>query len=93
MVTAQYAQVVRDLAIEYQHQKVTLVDLHAALLRESDLMNVGTFIQADIGLPFLLDDGLHLTCRGYEIFLKEIRCNVSLEWGNMNPDNSSFVFP
>lgn len=73
-VTAQYADVVRELAKEYEDNKVVLVDLWEALM-EARLALTPSYDgyckkRDDEGLRKFLVDGLHLTGVGYKVFLE-----------------------
>ncbi|KAE9367775.1 SGNH hydrolase [Stipitochalara longipes BDJ] len=97
-VTAQYAEVVREVVKEYEHKKVVLIDLWEALMKEARLGFPPTYdgkseIGDDEGLRKLLVDGLHLTGAGYKIFLDMLLPLVGTGWATENTDNPSWVFP
>ena len=89
-VTAQYADVVRELATEFKDKNVVLVDLWTALMKEGakhtpgyveDGKMIGTLEKGDnAGLRTLLLDGLHLTAAGYKVFLNEVLPFVGPGW-------------
>ena len=98
-VTAQYAEAVREVAKEYEHKNVVLVDLWEALMKEARLgLSLANDKQSEMdaedkGLRKLLVDGLHLTGAGYKIFLDMLLPLVGAEWATDDPDNLSWVFP
>jgi isoamyl acetate esterase len=80
-VTAQYAEVVREVAREHEDKKVVLVDIWEALMDER-LRLTPTYVgqcekRDDEGLRKLLVDGLHLTGAGYKVFLDKLLPLVS----------------
>ena len=102
-VTAQYADVVRELATEFKDKNVVLVDLWTALMKEGaqhtpdyvdDHEMIGTLEKGDnAGLRTLLLDGLHLTAAGYKVFLKEVLPFVGPEWAQESELDPKWVFP
>jgi lysophospholipase L1-like esterase len=102
-VTAQYANVVCQLAVEYHEQNVVLVDLWTALMNEATTLTTGYVAGGGMlgslekgyskGLGELLVDGLHLTGAGYKIFLKEVLPHVGKGWAEEPFDNPAWVFP
>ena len=98
-VTAQYAEAVREIAKEYEHRNVVLLDLWEALMKEARLgLSPKIDKQAEMDaedkrLRRLLVDGLHLTGTGYKIFLDMLLPLVGTEWTSEDPDNLSWVFP
>jgi lysophospholipase L1-like esterase len=83
--TAQYAQVVREIAVELKEKNVVLIDLWTALMEKAlsstppDIVQglngtlLGSQLVADSqALRDLLVDGLHLTGAGYSVFLSEV---------------------
>lgn len=102
-VTAQYADVVRELAGEYHDQNVVLVDLWTALMKEATRLTTGYVPGGGFlgslekgyskGLGDLLVDGLHLTGAGYKIFLKEVLPHVGKGWAEEPFDNPAWIFP
>jgi lysophospholipase L1-like esterase len=80
-VTAQYADVVREVAREHEDRKVVLVDLWEALM-DARLRLTPTYVgqcekRDDEVLRKLLVDGLHLTGDGYKVFLDKLLPLVS----------------
>ncbi|KAL2064175.1 hypothetical protein VTL71DRAFT_4669 [Oculimacula yallundae] len=102
-VTAQYADVVRELAAEFKNDNVVLVDLWAALMKEGarltpdyvdDGKMIGTLDKGDnAGLREILLDGLHLTGAGYKVFLDEVLPFVGPEWAQESELNPKWIFP
>lgn len=96
-VTAQYAEVVREVAKEYEDKKVVLVDLWEALM-EARLTLTPTYeVQSqkrdDEGLRKLLVDGLHLTGAGYKVFSDTILPLVGKDWASELPEDPAWIFP
>ena len=102
-VTAQYADVVRELATEFKDKNVVLVDLWSALMKEGarltpnyvdDGKMIGTLEKGDDpGLRTLLLDGLHLTGAGYKVFLDEVVPVVGPEWAQESELDPKWIFP
>ncbi|KAG4418815.1 hypothetical protein IFR04_008020 [Cadophora malorum] len=102
-VTAQYADVVRELATEFKDKNVVLVDLWTALMKEGakhtpgyveDGKMIGTLEKGDnAGLRTLLLDGLHLTAAGYKVFLNEVLPFVGPGWAQESELDPKWVFP
>ena len=101
-VTARYADVVRAVAAEFRNNDVLLVDLWGALMAEAQRLTPGyergkMLGSKEVGdneaLRGLLVDGLHLTQRGYEIFLKEVLPNIGTGWVYEPSDEPSWLFP
>ncbi|TVY48921.1 Isoamyl acetate-hydrolyzing esterase 1-like protein [Lachnellula cervina] len=101
--TEQYVKAVREIAEEYKDQKVILVDLWAAMMKEGARLTPG-FVEGggmlgskekgdSEGLRKLVADGLHLTGAGYKIFLDEVLPVVGKEWAGEPIDNPSWIFP
>ncbi|KAH8780348.1 GDSL Lipase/Acylhydrolase family protein-like protein [Hyaloscypha finlandica] len=96
-VTAQYADVVREVAREHEDRKVVLVDLWEALM-DARLRLTPTYVgqcekRDDEVLRKLLVDGLHLTGDGYKVFLDKLLPLVGKEWAFEPLDNPSWIFP
>jgi lysophospholipase L1-like esterase len=96
-VTAQYAEVVREVAKEYEDKKVVLVDLWEALM-EARLRLTPTYEgqsqqRDDEGLRKLLVDGLHLTGAGYKVFSDTILPLVGKDWTRELSEDPAWIFP
>lgn len=96
-VTAQYAEVVREIAKEYEDKKVVLVDLWEALmearLRLTPNYDEQSEKRDEEGLRKLLIDGLHLTGAGYAVFSELILPLVGPAWRAEIPEDSGRIFP
>lgn len=96
-VTAQYAEVVREVAKEYEDKKVVLVDLWEALMEARLRLTVAFEVQSekrdDEGLRKLLVDGLHLTGAGYKVFSDTLLPLVGKDWACELPEDPAWVFP
>ncbi len=96
-VTAQYAEVVREVAKEYEDKKVVLVDLWEALmearLRLTPTLEGQSEKRDDEGLRKLLVDGLHLTGAGYKVFSDILLPLVRKEWPSELPEIQAWIFP
>jgi lysophospholipase L1-like esterase len=101
--TEQYVKAVREIAEEYKDQRVVLVDLWAALLKEGARLTPG-YVEGEgvlgskekgesEGLRKLLVDGLHLTGAGYKVFLDEVLPMVGKGWAGESLNNPSWIFP
>jgi lysophospholipase L1-like esterase len=96
-VTAQYAEVVREVAKEYEDEKVVLVDLWEALMEARLSLTPVYEVQGekrdDEGLRKLLVDGLHLTGAGYKVFSDTILPLVGKDWASELPEDPAWIFP
>ncbi|CZT06805.1 hypothetical protein WAI453_012903 [Rhynchosporium graminicola] len=102
-VTAQYSDVVRELATEFKDRNVVLVDLWAALVKECARLTpdyvddgnvIGTLEKGDsVGLRSLLLDGLHLTGAGYKVFLDIVLPIIGPEWAEESELDPKWIFP
>lgn len=96
-VTAQYAEVVRELAREYEDKKVVLVDLWEAMMEARLTLTPEYDGQSkerdEKGLRKLLVDGLHLTGAGYQVFLDLLLTFVGKDWAADIVEDASWVFP
>lgn len=102
-MTSQYAGAVRDIALEFKHRDVKLVDLWTALMEEAVRLSPGDVEGKGLmgaresgeseGLRKLLIDGLHLTRAGYEIFLREVVRHVGVQWAKEPLDSPAWIFP
>jgi lysophospholipase L1-like esterase len=101
--TAQYADVVRDLAAELKDHNVVLVDLHKAMIDEAIRLTpdfvagpglIGSKDAGDSsGLRKLLVDGLHFTGAGYKIFFDIVVPHIGKHWAEESPTDPSWPFP
>jgi len=102
-VTAKYAEAVRAIADEFKDQKVLLVDLWAAMMKEGARLSPG-FIEGGAllgslergdsdGLRSLLVDGIHLTGDGYALFLKEVMPLVAAKVTEGHVEAQPWIFP
>lgn len=101
--TAQYAQVIRELAAELKDQNVVLVDLWKALVDEAARLTPGYVPGSGLlgakdlgdneGFRKLLVDGLHFTGAGYKVFFDVVVPHVGQEWANEPFNNPNWVFP
>jgi lysophospholipase L1-like esterase len=99
-VTAEYASAVREIAAEFKHDNVVLIDLWKAFTEEAirltpdyvdDGLLLGSKEKGDSeGFRHLLVDGLHLTAEGYKLFLKEVLPHVGTEWAQEDPEFPSW---
>jgi isoamyl acetate esterase len=89
--------------VELKDQKVVLVDLWSAMMKEAARLTPG-FVEGGSllgskgkgdseGFRQLLVDGLHFTGAGYKIFLDEVLPLVGREWADEPLDNPSWIFP
>jgi isoamyl acetate esterase len=103
IVTQTYAEAARDVAKELKDdQDVVLVDLWKVLMDEAQRLT-GGYKDGDLlgsraagdnqALRGLLADGLHLTKKGYELFLKEVVKHVGMGWEYEPASEPSWVFP
>lgn len=100
-VTAQYAEAIREIAAEFKDEKVLLVDLWAAVMREGARLTPGFVERGDLlgskangdslGLRSLLVDGIHLTADGYALFFSELMNVLAATEGNI--DAQPWIFP
>ncbi|RDL38147.1 putative IAH1 Isoamyl acetate hydrolytic enzyme [Venustampulla echinocandica] len=101
-VTAQYAAAIRDLAEEFKDQRVVLVDLWAALMKEAIALTpdyveggglLGSRERGDSqGFRRLLTDGLHLTPAGYKVLLDTLLPLMGEGWTG-DAAKASWIFP
>lgn len=102
-VTAQYADAIREVAAEFKDQKVVLVDLWTAMMKEAVALNpsyvqgAGMLGSKEMGdseeMRSLLVDGLHLTGTGYKVFLDELLPLVGPTWKDEPFDAPSWIYP
>ncbi|KAG9237010.1 SGNH hydrolase-type esterase domain-containing protein [Amylocarpus encephaloides] len=98
-----YAEAVRGLAKEFHHEKLRLVDLWGAIIKEARKVTSGDEAAMpgskatgdNTSLRMILEDGLHLTGIGYEIFLNEVLSAMGGTWIDHDPNNhkTSWGFP
>ncbi|GAA99077.1 uncharacterized protein L969DRAFT_94259 [Mixia osmundae IAM 14324] len=96
-VTAQYAQAVREVALEAQSQKrsggsgsVVYVDVYGEIERLAHEAGNGDSLA---GYPKYLSDGLHLTPDGYRAVYALMSAVIARELPRLHPDNLERVFP
>lgn len=101
-VTARYADTVRSVVTEFNDPDVILIDLWTALMNEAQNLTPdyerGKLLGSkEVGdseaLRTLLCDGLHLTKKGYEIFIKEVLPHIGPEWKYEPYTEPLLVFP
>lgn len=101
-VTSQYAIAIRDIAEEFKDQRVVLVDLWGAIVKEAIALTPGyvhgggLLGSRELGdskaLRTLLTDGLHLTAAGYKIFLDTLLPLIGEGWTGEEAKDA-WVFP
>lgn len=101
--TAKYAEVVREIAVEFKDQNVVLVDLWNAMMNEASLSDIayvpgsGLLGSREVGdsegFRMLLVDGLHFTGAGYKVFFDAVVPHVGREWADEPFNNPKWVFP
>jgi lysophospholipase L1-like esterase len=96
-VTQKYAEVVCEIAAEYEDTKVILIDLWKALmlarLKLTPNYEGTSEKRDDEGLRKLLVDGLHLTGAGYKVFSDEVIPLVGREWADEPLNKPALAFP
>jgi len=99
--TAQYAEAIREIASEFKGQRVILIDLWQAVMKKAREWTPGYVDggaltgtkakETNEGLRFLLSDGLHLSARGYQVFIEELLPKFGDNW-DRETDNE-WIFP
>ncbi len=103
IVTAQYAQVVRDIAKEFNDKDVVLIDFWDAMMKVGASLTPGfveggallgtSGLKESEGLHQLLKDALHPTDAGYKVLLDIVTPHVGKGWAQEPFDNPSWIFP
>lgn len=103
-MTSTYAEAIREIASELEHHNVVLIDLWRAVMLKAgqssrqgpDFVDNGTSLTqnetgVDGAMRALLEDGLHLTGEGYQVFARELLPKVGQHWDMQTA--SDWVFP
>lgn len=101
-VTAQYAQVVRDVG-ENARGNIVVLDLWNRIMDLAVPQGCSTASEEELPgaralgvnkcLANMLPDGLHLSVEGYRIFWDELMNTLEKKWPSDGPEMQSYVFP
>jgi lysophospholipase L1-like esterase len=101
-ITAQYAEIVRDLSKELTDEglDVKCLDIWTAFMQKCGWKSGGSLIGATeveqdpiVGLPSLLSDGLHFNAGGNKLLFKELTELIRKEWYDLRPEALPFILP
>lgn len=103
-LSAEYSQIVREVAAENEDAGVVLIDLWKAIMDHAEATTpgftpggprLGTFDYGQRGaLERLLPDGLHMSGEAYEVFFNAVKPHVGAEWADLpSDDRTGWVLP